>query len=49
MTSVGSFSWQSYNEEAPSSDSSDTLSMEGLYEQLNVTRDESDYLWYLTE
>lgn len=49
MTSVGSFSWQSYNEEAPSSDGSDTLTMPGLYEQLNVTRDASDYLWYLTE
>ncbi|KAI3790070.1 hypothetical protein L2E82_02883 [Cichorium intybus] len=49
MTSVGTFSWQSYNEEAPSSDGSDTLAMAGLYEQLNVTRDASDYLWYLTE
>ncbi|KVH93961.1 beta-galactosidase-like [Cynara cardunculus var. scolymus] len=49
MTPVGSFDWQSYNEEAPSSDGSDTLSMAGLYEQLNVTRDASDYLWYLAE
>lgn len=43
------FPWQSYNEEAPNSDDSDTLAMMGLYEQLNITRDSSDYLWYLTE
>ena len=43
------FPWQSYNEEAPNSDDSDTLEMMGLYEQLNITRDSSDYLWYLTE
>nr|GFA19698.1 galactose-binding domain-like protein [Tanacetum cinerariifolium] len=49
MTTAGTFKWQSYNEEAPSSDGSDTLAMAGLYEQLNVTRDESDYLWYLAD
>ncbi|KAI3802855.1 hypothetical protein L1987_31000 [Smallanthus sonchifolius] len=49
MTPVGTFKWQSYNEEAPSSEESDTLAMIGLYEQLNVTRDVSDYLWYLAE
>ncbi|KAL1805252.1 hypothetical protein ACET3Z_028320 [Daucus carota] len=43
------FPWQSYNEEAPNSDDSDTLEMMGLYEQLNITRDSSDYLWYLTD
>ncbi|CAK9144124.1 unnamed protein product [Ilex paraguariensis] len=47
--SSGAFSWQSYNEQTPSSDESDTLVMDGLWEQLNVTRDTSDYLWYLTE
>lgn len=49
MTPVGSFKWQSYNEETPTSEGSDTLAMAGLYEQLNVTRDTSDYLWYLAE
>ncbi|KAK1413859.1 hypothetical protein QVD17_29595 [Tagetes erecta] len=49
MTTVATFDWQSYDEEAPSSDGSDTIAMAGLYEQLNVTRDDSDYLWYLTE
>ncbi|KAK1377747.1 Beta-galactosidase [Heracleum sosnowskyi] len=43
------FAWQSYNEDAPNSDDSDTLAMMGLYEQLNITRDSSDYLWYLTD
>ncbi|KAK3009700.1 hypothetical protein RJ639_014806 [Escallonia herrerae] len=49
MIPVGAFPWQSYNEQTPTSDDSDTLAMEGLYEQLNITRDASDYLWYLTE
>ncbi|XP_011093727.1 beta-galactosidase [Sesamum indicum] len=45
----GDLSWQSYNEQTPSADDSDTLAMDGLWEQINVTRDSSDYLWYLTE
>ncbi|KAL0374487.1 UNVERIFIED_CONTAM: Beta-galactosidase, partial [Sesamum radiatum] len=45
----GDLSWQSYNEETPSADDSDTLAMDGLWEQVNVTRDSTDYLWYLTE
>ncbi|KAK2968952.1 hypothetical protein RJ640_029759 [Escallonia rubra] len=49
MIPVGAFPWQSYNEQTPTSDDSDTLAMEGLYEQLNITRDASDYLWYLTD
>ncbi|XP_059633099.1 beta-galactosidase [Cornus florida] len=49
MTPVGSFSWQSYNEETVSADDQDTLAMDGLWEQINVTRDASDYLWYLTD
>lgn len=49
MTTVATFDWQSFDEEAPSSDGSDAVTMAGLYEQLNVTRDASDYLWYLTE
>ncbi|KAL0338957.1 UNVERIFIED_CONTAM: Beta-galactosidase [Sesamum angustifolium] len=43
----GDLSWQSYNEETPSADDSDTLAMDGLWEQINITRDSSDYLWYL--
>ncbi|XP_075097590.1 beta-galactosidase isoform X2 [Nicotiana tabacum] len=50
MTSTGGgLSWQSYNEETPTADDSDTLSANGLWEQKNVTRDSSDYLWYMTD
>ncbi|XP_071911096.1 beta-galactosidase-like [Coffea arabica] len=50
MTPVGGkLSWQSYTDETPSADDSDVLVMNGLWEQLNVTRDSSDYLWYLTD
>ncbi|KAL6585819.1 hypothetical protein OROMI_002463 [Orobanche minor] len=44
----GGLSWQSYTEETPSADEKDTLGTIGLWEQINVTRDDSDYLWYLT-
>ena len=43
------FSWQSYNEETASSDSGDATTLDGLWEQISVTRDTTDYLWYLTE
>ncbi|RZC52882.1 hypothetical protein C5167_021309 [Papaver somniferum] len=42
------FAWQSYNEEIASyeyNDNSATITRE-LMEQINVTRDDSDYLWY---
>jgi len=42
------FSWQSYSEETSSIDDS-AFTMTGLLEQLNTTRDVSDYLWYATE
>ncbi|CAH9066851.1 unnamed protein product [Cuscuta epithymum] len=49
MTPVGeAFSWQSYNEETPSYDDK-TFTAVGLLEQINTTRDTSDYLWYMTE
>ncbi|KAI8553533.1 hypothetical protein RHMOL_Rhmol05G0023700 [Rhododendron molle] len=47
--SSGAFSWQSYSDEAVSADDSDTYAANGLLEQINVTRDASDYLWYLTD
>ncbi|PHT46028.1 hypothetical protein CQW23_15186 [Capsicum baccatum] len=40
----GGLSWQSYNEEIPTVDDSDTLTANGLWEQKNITRDSSDYL-----
>jgi len=49
MTPISNgLSWQSYNEETPSADDSDALVRDGLLEQLYVTRDSSDYLWYMT-
>ncbi|GAB4837804.1 hypothetical protein Ancab_027328 [Ancistrocladus abbreviatus] len=49
MTPVSSFSWQSYIDETPTADYDSSFSSTGLYEQLNVTRDTSDYLWYMTD
>lgn len=42
------FAWQSYNDETEYYDDN-TFGTIGLLEQLNVTRDSSDYLWYMTE
>ncbi|KAH6833787.1 beta-galactosidase 3 [Perilla frutescens var. hirtella] len=41
-------SWETYNEDLYSSDDGSTFSAVGLLEQINVTRDNSDYLWYTT-
>ncbi|GFY98448.1 beta-galactosidase 4 [Actinidia rufa] len=51
MTPVsdGALSWQSYIEETVSADDSDTIAKIGLWEQISITRDASDYLWYLTD
>ncbi|KAJ6331015.1 hypothetical protein OIU76_009581 [Salix suchowensis] len=44
-----SFSWQSFTEETASADDDDTTTMDGLWEQIYMTRDATDYLWYLTD
>ncbi|KAK7325120.1 hypothetical protein VNO77_29211 [Canavalia gladiata] len=44
----GGLSWQAFNEETSSTDDS-SFTMTGLLEQLNTTRDLSDYLWYSTD
>ncbi|XP_027363193.1 beta-galactosidase-like isoform X2 [Abrus precatorius] len=50
MTPVNSaFTWQSYNEEPVSSSGRDSIAAEALWEQVNVTRDSTDYLWYMTD
>lgn len=49
MTPISGFNWQSYIDETPTADDDRAFSGSGLYEQLNVTRDNSDYLWYMTE
>ncbi|CAA0843424.1 Beta-galactosidase 3 [Striga hermonthica] len=41
-------SWESYGEDAASSEDSSVFIANGLLEQINVTRDYSDYLWYTT-
>lgn len=46
---INGFSWQSYNEEITSAYGKDTVVIKGLYEQINLTRDSTDYLWYTTE
>jgi len=50
MTAANSaFNWQSYNEEPASSSEHDSITAYALWEQINVTRDSTDYLWYMTE
>ncbi|KAJ9179321.1 hypothetical protein P3X46_011126 [Hevea brasiliensis] len=44
----GGFSWQAYSE-ATNSEGDNTFTMVGLLEQINTTRDASDYLWYMTD
>ncbi|KAA0051151.1 hypothetical protein IC582_008122 [Cucumis melo] len=44
----GSFSWQAYNEE-PASYNEKAFTTVGLLEQINTTRDATDYLWYTTD
>ncbi|KAI4335303.1 hypothetical protein L6164_013963 [Bauhinia variegata] len=49
MTPISGFSWQSYNEEPASASGDDSITAFALWEQVNVTRDSSDYLWYMTD
>ncbi|KAF7141367.1 hypothetical protein RHSIM_Rhsim06G0028100 [Rhododendron simsii] len=41
-------SWETYGEDISSLEESSTLTATGLFEQINITRDTSDYLWYMT-
>lgn len=45
----GGFSWQAYKEEAAASYDEKSFTMVGLLEQINTTRDATDYLWYSTD
>nr|KYP66909.1 Beta-galactosidase 3 [Cajanus cajan] len=48
-TNTRMFSWESFDEDISSlDDGSATITTSGLLEQINVTRDSSDYLWYIT-
>ncbi|KAI8533042.1 hypothetical protein RHMOL_Rhmol11G0265300 [Rhododendron molle] len=41
-------SWETFSEDLPSANDDTDITTVGLLEQLNVTRDISDYLWYTT-
>ncbi|GER28574.1 beta-galactosidase [Striga asiatica] len=47
-TETQNLSWESLNEDISSYDSDPTFTVNGLLEQLNITRDTTDYLWYMT-
>ena len=47
-TNVQMVLWETFNEDISSSDNDARITVVGLLEQLNVTRDASDYLWYTT-
>ncbi|KAK9164253.1 hypothetical protein Syun_005155 [Stephania yunnanensis] len=41
-------SWETYDEDMSSLDDHKMITAVGLLEQINITRDTSDYLWYIT-
>ncbi|XP_047322408.1 beta-galactosidase 3-like [Impatiens glandulifera] len=47
-TSSMVLSWERYDEDISSIEDNPTINAVGLLEQLNVTKDASDYLWYMT-
>ncbi|KAK4405288.1 Beta-galactosidase 3 [Sesamum angolense] len=47
-TNVRMLSWETFNEDVSASEVDAKFTVPGLLEQLNVTRDASDYLWYTT-
>ncbi|KAF3541392.1 hypothetical protein F2Q69_00019481 [Brassica cretica] len=50
MVSTGTrFSWESFNEVVPFANEAGTFARNGLVEQISMTWDKSDYLWYLTD
>lgn len=48
LPTVSKLSWETYNEDTFSLGGSSRMTFSGLLEQINVTRDTSDYLWYTT-
>ncbi|XP_043713345.1 beta-galactosidase 3-like [Telopea speciosissima] len=47
-TNAELLSWETYDEDVSSLDDNSVTTANGLLEQINVTRDASDYLWYIT-
>ncbi|URD97752.1 beta-galactosidase [Musa troglodytarum] len=46
--SAQSLMWERYDEEVASLEENSLITTTGLLEQINVTRDTTDYLWYMT-
>ncbi|KAG6509666.1 hypothetical protein ZIOFF_027666 [Zingiber officinale] len=47
-TNAQSLVWETYDDEVASQGENSLITSTGLLEQINVTRDTSDYLWYIT-
>ncbi|KAK1439879.1 hypothetical protein QVD17_05703 [Tagetes erecta] len=47
-TNVNRLGWQTFSEDVSTVDSESKMTVSGLLDQLSVTRDASDYLWYST-
>lgn len=47
-TNVQLRTWETFSEDVSTIDADSKFTVVGLLEQLNVTRDMSDYLWYTT-
>ncbi|XP_043709682.1 beta-galactosidase 3-like [Telopea speciosissima] len=47
-TNAELLSWETYDEDVSSLNDNSVMTAVGLLEQINVTRDTSDYLWYIT-
>ncbi|XVF67768.1 hypothetical protein PTKIN_Ptkin10aG0148700 [Pterospermum kingtungense] len=47
-TNVKLQSWETFNEDVYAVEDESPMAAKGLLEQLNITRDSSDYLWYTT-
>ena len=49
MTPVAHLSWQAYIEDVATSADDNAFTSVGLREQISLTWDNTDYLWYMTE
>lgn len=47
-TNVNRLAWQTFSEDVSTVDSDSKMTISGLVDQVSVTRDASDYLWYTT-
>nr|GEX19798.1 beta-galactosidase 3 [Tanacetum cinerariifolium] len=47
-TNTELFTWATYNKDSSMVDESSTFTLSGLLEQVNITCDNTDHLWYTT-